>query len=209
MTEKTIKDVLAELIQERRVDAREALDLNDAEVLFLGKCYDDSVSFYNDLSDDEEDRAKGFHQFKNLAGTEEVPGDELLELFNKGKISHDTHYIVRFGYENYNHTYNFLVTPKSLIEQKEWELRIFKKDMRKKVEEHLSSLSLKEKIDFFERFNEYTESENLLLKDKEFTLFAYWNYYNKNKKGTYCSMGWLQLNEDTLELEKEKLGGRN
>lgn len=47
MTEKTIKDVLAEIIKDRRVNAREALDMNDKQILFIGKCYDDSISFYN------------------------------------------------------------------------------------------------------------------------------------------------------------------
>ena len=38
MTEKTIKDVLAEIIKDRRVNAREALDMNDKQILFIGKC---------------------------------------------------------------------------------------------------------------------------------------------------------------------------
>ena len=33
MTEKTIKDVLAEIIKDRRVNAREALDMNDKQIL--------------------------------------------------------------------------------------------------------------------------------------------------------------------------------
>lgn len=133
----------------------------------------------------------------------------MLELFNNGKISHESHHIVRFGYENYDHTYNFLVTRKSIILQKERELLTFKEDMRKKMEDHLESLNLKEKIVFFEDFNHYTQEEGYLLYDREFTLFAYWNYLKKNKKGNYCSVSWLQLNEDTLELEKQQLGGRN
>ena len=215
MTEKTIKDVLAEIIKDRRVNAREALDMNDKQILFIGKCYDDSISFYDDINEYEDEdegnatRGLGFHRFKNLEGTEEIAGRELLELFNNGKISHESHHIVRFGYENYDHTYNFLVTRKSIILQKERELLTFKEDMRKKMEDHLESLNLKEKIVFFEVFNHYTQEEGYLLYDREFTLFAYWNYLKKNKKGNYCSVSWLQLNEDTLELEKQQLGGRN
>ena len=33
MTEKTIKDVLAEIIKDRRVNTREALDMNDKQIL--------------------------------------------------------------------------------------------------------------------------------------------------------------------------------
>ena len=77
------------------------------------------------------------------------------------------------------------------------------------MEDHLESLNLKEKIVFFEDFNHYTQEEGYLLYDREFTLFAYWNYLKKNKKGNYCNVYWLQLNEDTLELEKKQLGGRN
>lgn len=205
MSEKTIKDRIAKLVKDNRINIREALDLTEKELIFLEKCYDSSHFYHEDYDDDGEYNVVGeeaLHSFsKEMEGTRTIALEKLLTLYRKDSFSHETHCFIYQSSDFYREDGWFLVTPRPVFEAREAKLRAFKKEVQKELNDYLQTLSLKDTYLFFERVSSFIQENGRALYDAELTILAYYRAKAKAKDG-YVYFYRSKFNEETFEIEK-------
>lgn len=185
MIDTTIKEMTASLVEKEIVGIRKAMSLTDTETVFLYECVTPTV----------ETRIPDYSYFSKE--TTYRNAEDLLLAYQKKEVSFKTHY-VNIAYSRYGY-YTFVSAERKHLFEKKKRIEDFKEKYEKELKLYLAYLDLENLADFFYDVK-MCESriDNLIFKDRSFTLLAIYRFLLNNTHAAYFyDMYW---DDDNLEL---------